>query len=84
MIVTRETFCHADEPPVTVGAVGSARSMRTVLAPVCAPGVQAEARPELSVARNCTSVWPGDAMVTPVPACGAVQVVPPSVDVRYW
>ena len=82
-MVTLETFCQADEPPVTVGAVGTARSMRTVLARLRA-GVQAEARPELSVARNCTSVWPGDAMVTLVPPCGAVQVVPPSVDVRYW
>src|SRR5262245_1145002 len=58
--------------------------MRTVLGPVCAPGVHSDARPDTSIERNWTSVWPAAEIVTAAPGCGAVHVVPPSVEVRYW
>ena len=37
--------------------------MRTVLAGVGLAGVQSEGLPAASMARNCTSVWPSDAIV---------------------
>ena len=65
------------EPPVTVGAVGSVRSIRSV---AC---TQFERRPTPSIARNCTSVWPSAVADLDVPEVIDDQVVPPSVDVRY-
>ena len=45
-------------------------------------GDQPEALPSESTARNWTSVWPSAETVTDAPAWAALQVAPPSVDVR--
>ena len=45
---------------------------------------QAEFRPTLSVAWNCTRVWPVAETVTDAPVVGVDQVVPPLVEVSYW
>ena len=78
------TLFHAFEPPVTDGAVGSARSTRAVAAAVPAAGAQAECSPETSIARNWTSVSPFAVTSTDAPAVAPDQDAPPSVDVRYW
>src|SRR4051794_15854105 len=83
--VTDAAVDQASEPPVTVvGSVGTVRSILTVLAAPAVGGAHGEALPARSVPRSCTSVAPSFAIVAVEPACGALQVVPPSVDVRYW
>ena len=72
------------EPPLTVGALGSVRSMLTVLPAVAVAGAQAELLPALSSARNWTSVCPVVLMTRVAPAVAADQVVPPLVEVRDW
>jgi hypothetical protein len=84
VICTEAVFCHELEPPETVGAVGAVRSMRAVLAEPAAAGAQFDARPEVSTARNCTSVWPAVLTVTLPPVVAADHVTPPSVELRYW
>src|SRR5215831_13612674 len=80
---TDAAVCHASDPPVNVvGTVGTVRSMRTVFVAPALAGVQADTLPALSVLRNCTSVWPSALTVSLVPAVGADQVRPPSVEVR--
>jgi len=57
--VTDATFCHAAEPPVTVGgALGLVRSILTVT------DTQFDVFPTLSVARNRTTVDPSPVTVT--------------------
>src|SRR5205814_5085005 len=71
------TLCQAEEPPETVGADGSVRSIRT------AACVHADVRLVLSIERNSTSVSPSAATTSAAPATGADQVAPPSVELRY-
>src|SRR5262249_37652328 len=78
------TFCHESEPPLSVGAVGAVRSRRTVVAGVGEAGAQLDVYPAASVARNWTTVSPCAEIVAVEPDCTAPQVVPPSVEVRYW
>src|SRR5947208_16854571 len=83
--VTEAAVCHESEPPLNDAAsVGAVRSILTVEAAPATAGVQAEPFPALSVVRNWTSVCPSDETVTLVPAAGADQVEPPSVEVRCW
>ena len=58
MTVAEATLCQASEPPVTAGAAGPLRSMRTVLVASGVDGAQAETLPAASTLRNCTSVSP--------------------------
>ncbi len=76
------TLCQAGEPPLAVGAVGSVRSMRAVEPAVAEEGVQADVLPAPSMLRYCTSVSPSAVMFTLEPVAGALQVVPPSSEVR--
>ena len=64
------------------GAVGLVRSSCTV--PAAVTPDQADFRLTLSVAWNCTSVWPVADTVTDAPVVGADQVAPPLVEVSYW
>ena len=75
---------HVREPPVTVGVVGSVRSVLTVLPGVAVAGAQAEVLPALSRERNWTSVCPVALTTRVAPAVAADQVVPPFVEVRDW
>ena len=77
-------FCHASDPPVTVGAAGPLRSIRTVLVASGAAGAQAETLPAPSMLRSCTRVSPSAVTTADAPAVGASHVTPPLVDVRYW
>ena len=56
-MVTEAAFVQLSEPPLTVGSLGSVRSMRTV-----AVGDQAETLPALSTVADCTSVSPSAEM----------------------
>ena len=78
------TFCQLVEPPLTAGADGSVRSRRTVLPAVGDAGTQLDTRPAASSARNWTSVSPWAVIFGAEPATGEPQIVPPSVDRRYW
>ena len=75
-------LCQPGGVMPTVGSTGAVRSMRIVLAGVELAGVQAEALPAVSTARNWTSVWPSAATVIELPLTGADQVEPPSEEVR--
>ena len=55
-----------------------------MLPAVCEPGAHADVLPEMSVLRNWTSVVPSAETTTDAPLAGAVHVVPPSGEVRYW
>ena len=68
--------CQDEEPPATLGADGSVRSIRTV-----AP-THAEVFPAPSTARSWTRVSPCAETVATAPAPAADQVAPPSVEVR--
>ncbi len=76
-------FDQPPVPPATIGAVGGVVSILTVLFTPADAGAHAETLPAASIARICTMVVP-----SPVMAAGAAraadQVVPPSVEVRYW
>ena len=67
-----------------VGSVGAVRSSLTVLPAPGFAGAHAETLPAVSVLRNWTVVWPSALIVSLLPLDGADQVLPPSVDVRYW
>ncbi len=82
-MVIEATLCQAREPPETVGALGSVRSMRAVEPAVAEAGVQADVLPALSMLRYCTRVSPSAVMSTEAPAVALDQVVPPSSEVRY-
>ena len=73
MIVIEATFCQLSEPPETVGAVGSVRSMRAVEPAVAEAGVQAEVLPALSMLRYWTSVSPSAVTFTEAPAVALDQ-----------
>ena len=74
--LTGADACQADEPPTTLGADGSVRSIRTV-----AP-IHADVLPAPSTACSWTRVSPCAETVTVAPALAADQVAPPSVEVR--
>ena len=82
--VSEATFCHAVEPPETVGAVGTVLSMRTVLVASATAGTHAETLLALSIARNCVIVSPTVLTVAGLPWTSVVHVVPPLLDVRCW
>ena len=82
--MTAPTFCQESEPPVTTGAVGAVRSMRTVSPLSATAGAQFDVNPAVSTARNWTRVSPSAVIVSVAPVETVLQVVPPSVDVRYW
>ena len=84
MTVTEATFCQVSEPPATVGAVGSVRSRRTVPPGKLLVGYQVEMLPAPSTARNWSSVSPSAVIAAGLPDVADPQVVPPSVEVRYW
>ena len=67
-----------------VGAVGSVRSSRTVPPGTLLEGYQAERLPAPSTARNWSSVSPSAVIAAGLPDEGDPQVVPPSVELRYW
>jgi hypothetical protein len=56
--------------------------MLTVSAVPVTTGAQPDRLPAPSTARNWTAVWPSAVMFATPPAAGALQVVPPSVEVR--
>ena len=67
-----------------MGAVGGVVSILTVLAVPGELGVQAaDVFPAPSTARICTSVVPSPEIAAGA-GSAADQVVPPSVEVRYW
>ena len=80
--ITDATLCQPEEPPVTLGAVGAVRSMRTVLLAPALAGFQAERLPAPSTERSCTSVWPSALIASDAPDAAEPHVVPPSVDSR--
>jgi len=76
----------ADQPPVppaTTGAVGGVVSILTVLPAPADEGVHAETLPALSMERIWTSVVPS-ALIVAGAATALDQVLPPSIEVRYW
>ena len=75
--LTRPTFCHTSDPPVSTGPDGAVWSSRTI---AC---VQEDSRPTPSTAANRTSVSPSALTPSELPAAGADQVEPPSVEVWY-
>ena len=75
-------FSHPDDPPLAVGVVGAVRSSRTVPPMTVGTGVHAETLPALSMLWYSTSVSPSAGTFSELPATGADQVAPPSVDVR--
>ncbi len=81
-MVIEATLCQESEPPDTVGAVGSVRSMRAVDPAVAEEGVQALVLPAPSSERYCTRVSPSAVMSTEAPAVALDQMAPPSVEVR--
>ena len=83
MRVTEATLCQTAEPPVTVGVVGSVRSIRTVFVPPATVGCQSDAFPAASSPWNSTSVSPSADTSTAEPGDGDDHVTPPSLDARY-
>ncbi len=84
MTATDATFCQAVVPPPTAGMDGAVLSSLTVLPAPAVAGIQLEETlPALSVARIWTSVVPS-AVIVAGAASGFDQLVPPSVEVRYW
>ena len=79
-----ERFCHTNEPPVEPGAVGGVRSRRMVLPGVGVAGAHRETLPAASTARNWTTDSPSALTTAVEPLAAAVQITPPSAEVRYW
>ena len=77
-IDTEASACQEVEPPVTVGAVGSVRSIRSVACTQFERRPSAVDRPELH-----QRLALGASPTSTAPAVTDDQVVPPSVDVRY-
>ena len=64
--------------------MGSPWSMRTVSFAPAEAGAQFETLPAASTERNWTSVSPLAVTLSTDPVRGVPQVMPPSVDSRYW
>src|SRR5258708_7094542 len=62
--------------------LGALRSIRAVATAVPAAGPQAETLPARSTARNCAIVSPSAVTGTRPPVAAALQVTPPSVELR--
>ena len=81
VMVTEAAVVHEDDPPLTVGMVGSARSILAVAAAWIVD--QPDQLPATSPARNWTSVVAWTLTGTVDPSVAADQVPPLSVEVRY-
>ena len=75
--LTDATERHVPDPPLTVGAPGTVRSILTESV------TQAETRPTPSTALNPTVVVPWPLTTAVGPPVAALHVAPPSVEVRY-